>query len=454
MSSRTYVPWNTPLAIPRYGDPPKQHPYDVLILKHFPHEDVTALFAEGDFDKIYERASLLESIIEPPPQVPWPLPPPRSPEKMEQGVEAWRARALNAIRSRLISYSYDNPELEKHAHLDVSHRPSHHALLIPELVENIIRQATPITQLTAWSVCKVWQATVEFILKRQYRSYNSCSPVEHGQPVIQLQLCVQPSAQEITDTVRSIRMAAPRGLIDDNPDPFYPAYFSQSCMLPRYIYDALRQDYSGQFHLAPHLPLDPNEPQWLDLSQFKINAYLEALLPGRVCSHLGRWDIALRPGLEQHRLFHNPLTDSAFTQFVAPMYITEPPCKALVIYADLHFEKTEPRRLVRVVDTDGIKIGQLLAELQKHCNEATIPWKSALKRMEEEITLTHWTEFACRKQKDMPWNCYIAPRLMVFLEHSVPENSPTTLAEEVYKAGELGLDDSYAKQWAEVMESP
>jgi hypothetical protein len=454
MSPPIHGPWYIPVVIPRYDDPPIPHPHDVLILKHFPHEDITALFAEGDFDKLYSLASRLEAFKERPPQVLWPLPPPRSRYIMKQGVEAWRIKALNSINSRLGSYSDNNPELEKHAHLDVSHRLSHHALLVPELVENIIRQTTPITQLTAWSVCKVWQATVEFILRRQNRSYNPCSPVEYGQPVIKSQLCVQPSAQEITDTVRSIRNAAPRGLFDDNPDPFYSAYFSQSRMLPRYIYDLIRQDYNDQFHLAPHLPLDSNEPQWLDLSQFKINAYLDALLPGRVCSHLGRWDIALRPGLEQHRLLYNPLTDSAFSQLVAPMYITEPPCKALVIYADLHYEKTEARRLARIVDTDGIKIGQLLAELQKHCNEATIPWKSALKRMEKEITQTQWTEFACRKQKDMPWNCYTAPRLMVFLDHSVQGNIPTTLAEEVYKAGELGLDDSYAKQWAEVMETP
>jgi hypothetical protein len=76
-------------------DASKYHPHDLLILKHFPEQDLPALWDVDDtYSLVYDTAWPLEEADLPPPHIPWPLPPLRPHASLKPGVEAWRRAIL------------------------------------------------------------------------------------------------------------------------------------------------------------------------------------------------------------------------------------------------------------------------------------------------------------------------------------------------------------------------
>jgi hypothetical protein len=67
----------------KHADPSKYHLHDVLIFKHFPDADVNA----SDSNSLRNQALAYEKLGVAPPQIPWPVPPPRPREELEAGVE-------------------------------------------------------------------------------------------------------------------------------------------------------------------------------------------------------------------------------------------------------------------------------------------------------------------------------------------------------------------------------
>lgn len=59
----------------------------------------------------------------------------------------------------------------------------HRALLIPEILENIIRVASPTIQWAAWYVCHSSRSTTEYIWRQQYHKPFPCEPVEYAQNI-------------------------------------------------------------------------------------------------------------------------------------------------------------------------------------------------------------------------------------------------------------------------------
>jgi hypothetical protein len=91
--------------VPMYSDDYKYYPHDVLILEHFPYEDIAALQHEEQYDAAYTRALGLESIGSPPLGFPWPLPPTRPADQLGRNIKSWKAETQRVIKTRIAAYT-------------------------------------------------------------------------------------------------------------------------------------------------------------------------------------------------------------------------------------------------------------------------------------------------------------------------------------------------------------
>jgi hypothetical protein len=168
----------------KHADPSKYRIHDVLILKHFPDADVHA----SDSNVLRNSAIAYARLEAAPPQVPWPLPPPRPREELEAGIEEWRAAALRVIDARLGLYNTN--ALASQASVYTASTAStgasavrgspHRVLGINELLEKILRDLAPSAQHAAWNVSVTWRRMMAYILLTSYRDPYHCSAVEHG----------------------------------------------------------------------------------------------------------------------------------------------------------------------------------------------------------------------------------------------------------------------------------
>jgi len=223
------------------ADPSIYHPYDALILKYFPNTD---LASRTQYRTFLDLALSFEEDGEVPPHVPWPLPPPRPREELEAGVEEWRSTVLHAIDTRLALYAHgptQSSAARPTIHSNADHHPTvgraHRALCVSEILENILRHATPSSQYAAWNVSVAWRDMIAFILKSQYRSHIPCSPVDYDQLVdIKIQW-LQPSAPEIAHTAEVVDMIS-RGA-GRHAYFYFPARLTQAHELPELTSNAI-----------------------------------------------------------------------------------------------------------------------------------------------------------------------------------------------------------------------
>ena len=418
------------------------HPHDLLIAKSFPDEDLPSIgYDSMEYLALYEISCDKERFGQEPCRIPWPLPPLRPRESQEAGVEQWRSKALQAIDSRVAMFtsaSVPQPTLDtsipQPSISPIFAGPVHRLLLIPEMLELILRQATPETQHTAWNVNRLWRSTLEHILAYQYRSCYPCPPVEYGDrirmdPNIPW---ITPSNDELALVEQEVAGASRKSL-QELTKVYYPARVAQAISLSEEAYSAIATSYERLRWKSPESnPIDQGR-RWLDLSQFKINAHIAELFGSRMEAKLGRYEIALKAGANQPCLLRGSLPDGKFSELIADMFLTEPPCKALGVYVDQPHQ-TILHRLGRICDEDGIRVGQFLDALQHHASELLSRWLAQAGTIRKGIAALHWTSFSTAEQMRQQWLHHGCPKFVILFEQTC--EGPATLTHNAYTYGE------------------
>jgi len=441
----TYTaPQDRAISLDRYDPTSPYHPHDVQILKYFPNEDLPSL-SYAKHKSLYHLAVNLEKLGIPPPSVPWPSPPPRSHDELEAGVEDWRKSALEAIDERLALLDQrqktptrylQNAPLAKRSRTGLPHR----ALVIPELLEHILRFAAPSTQCAAWYVSHSWRLTIEHIWIQQH-SPQPCEAVEYGQ-ASDVSLRWLPAAKE--DVTELERRAA---LLPQNPHwgvpaPFIPARLTQDPSILDATYHTIQAWYDHRFHGA-ELPSRAIGPRWLDFSQFRFNPHFLNLLHNRVRFKFGRCEIELQHGTPD--MFSYPLPVDTFKATIGGMFLTEPPCRTLGLYTPTYRSTAQSLHpLVRIHNTDGIRVHQFLAALQGHSVEVYGIWRDMANELRQKTADSDWTKFTTTYWRHSMWDVPGSPRFVVLLE--TMNGSKPTLAHAAFGQCEY-MHDVCEKEW-------
>ncbi|KAI4610198.1 hypothetical protein J4E83_008424 [Alternaria metachromatica] len=181
------------------ADPNKYHPSEVLLYKWYTAKQIAS---SQNRSALRASAAMREALGEVPPRVPWPLPFRRPREQLEIGVEEWRESSLRIIDQRIALYDPKSsgkrsPLATPPAKSENQNGLPHRALGIKELLEQILRYATPSAQYAAWNVSKGWRDMVRYILQTQFRIPYPCGPVEYGDAIQPDLNWLQPSDSEI-----------------------------------------------------------------------------------------------------------------------------------------------------------------------------------------------------------------------------------------------------------------
>jgi hypothetical protein len=146
---------------------------------------------------------------------------------------------------------------------------------------------------------------------------------------------------------------------------FVPARLTQCNGLNQRSNNVLQNLYDELLDEAPSLPSARDGFQWLDLNQFKMNAFVADLLQDRLEEKHGRWGISAQPGADGSLLRRDTILRWVMKNVLGPMFLTEPPSKALGVYT---LEDGQFTALTRVHDESGIKIAQFIEALpyEKH----------------------------------------------------------------------------------------
>jgi hypothetical protein len=188
--------------VPMYSDDSKYNPHDVLILKHFPDEDIAVLEHNKRYNAMYSIAQNREAFGSLPPRFPWPLPPPRPTDQLGPSIKAWQLRARDIIKERIKLYT-TKIAVEHIFASDWETRTGsstiQRTLRVAELLENILHFATPTAQLSSLQVSVLWRSTVQYLIGQAYRQPYPCQPVDHGDPVDPSLNWLRPSQDEIED---------------------------------------------------------------------------------------------------------------------------------------------------------------------------------------------------------------------------------------------------------------
>ena len=433
-----------------HADPSLYHPYDVLILKHFPDTD---LASRHHYRTSLDLALSFEKQGKVPPHASWALPPPRPREELEEGVEDWRSTILHAIDARLALYAHNltlpsstRPAITSDAPLRPTIDRAHRALHVNEILENILRHATPSSQYAAWNVSVAWRDMIAFILKSQYRSHIPCSPVDYDQLVnIKIQW-LQPSALEIAHTTevvdKVLRSAGQHTYF------YFPARLTQAHQLPELTSNAIgtlvqrKLQYFGLTY-----PRREEGRRWLDLSQIQFSPYFLDLFRDCIQLKLGRCEITVYRELEERLASQSsPLADPELGELIESMFLTQPPIKALGIYSPSNTVTGRLKSVARICNTDGIRIRDLLSGLEQVLTNAINIWRNYAQAQRKTIAEPEWTKFSYPwKKSNIRWAPGF-PKLVIFLESS--DGSTLTIPRASY----VGSEDSnelFRNEWFE-----
>jgi len=431
------------------------HPHDLLIAKYFPDEDLSSIdYDSVRYSALYVGALDEERMGREPPRIPWPLPPQRPEKHLEASVEQWRSQTLRAIDARVALFTSRSVPQHTVATKAIATKPTatkdleasapispliptHRLLLIPELLELILRQATAQVQHTAWDVNRLWRCTIEHILSTQYRSHFPCPPVEHGEPIDMAigPSWMQPSEGEIAivenqTTDDSQRAQHEHALV------CYPARITQANSLSEDAYLAIRRSYQRFGWMGASTPV-AKVPLWLDLSQFQMNAHILQLFGSRMELNLGRCEISLKAGTNQPCLLRGSLPGGRFAELIADMFLTEPVCKTLGIYMpQLHNNRL--RLISRVAQEHGIRVGHFLGTLQRHADKLLSTWQRQAEIIRQKVQNTHWASLSTEKQRLSPWIHHASPTFIVFFEPT--GGCSKTVAQRAYHHSGDSLD--------------
>ncbi|KAI4673402.1 uncharacterized protein J4E84_011127, partial [Alternaria hordeiaustralica] len=380
------------------------------------------------------------------------------------GVEEWRASALRTIDERMALF--DSPEKTSRPATrpdvsDPAHGLPHRALGVKELLEQILRELMPSTLYVAWNVSKGWRDMVSYILQTRFHSPHPCAPVDHGESIQPGLGWMQPSESEIVefqDTVDRLYQAP-------QPETFRDTFLLTARLphadkVPNSTSDIFRTLCQRQFAFlyAPggyeSLSVEAllsrvDGPRWLDLSQFEVNPYFIDRFGDCLQLTRGSFVITTKPRL-QHCLRDDALP-TGFQQLVDTMFLTNPPCKALGIYALCGdgdngiggFQLVE-----KVHRADGIRVGDFLPQIRQHIPTAIESWRHKSQDMREYIAEEKWTKFSGSGNKLQSWWGPGLPKLLVFLESA--EQPRPTFAQCTH-FGYQDYNNVFRKEWNEAV---
>jgi len=322
---------------------------------------------------------------------------------------------------------------------DTSASATRRAIAIPEMLEAILRAASPDTQLTAYRVSSSWRDMAEFVIQSTAMSstwfglHHPCDPVQYGDLIDASLDWRQPHDEEINEFERDVDNA--RQMLRDLPDQhteLNPMYFSarlsqakrltQNASDKFQIFKAHQEDLMEEGSVillrerrkrgetTPHVlttfgqPGSPNQPvahvpTWLDFTQFELNPFLTALFADgdRISVVKGRIDIVLRqePGIarvyDRHRLPN--LAD--LKALIGPMFFTSPPCKQISIgvwgggvEGRYHGQLQE---LASYNLSTGVTVNEILRLLEDNADFAVDYWdQEARLYLLSELESAHW----------------------------------------------------------------
>jgi hypothetical protein len=189
------------------------------------------------------------------------------------------------------------------------------------------------------------------------------------------------------------------------------------------------------------LPSQANRPMWLDLSQLVFNAHFVDLFSDNLQLRLGRCEIAVSHKLRDHLSTQVSSMDPFLGKILQSMFLTQPPCKALGIY--MPSRSAGGLELVgRVCNGDGIRIGHLLAELERSLFIAIQLWRVRSQAVRQNIAQSLWTSLSTPTQKNWCWVYPGFPKLVITLESTV--HTEKTLVQSTYMQTE-----DFLKMWGE-----
>jgi len=346
-------------------------------------------------------------------------------------VEAWRQQVERQVKTRISSYrctvlntqdTLPCLELSVGGYTSTEHR----MFRIPELLDAILHFAGPVAQIRALRVLKGWHRSAMAVISScntavPFRASPLCMPAEHGKLIDEdVMAPLQPSSDEMKIFELDFERVYERWGSKGSGALYFPAKCAQRRDLPGPLSETLN-------HLDSTQPSDAfpwnhrvrisreTDIYWLDLSQFEVNPYLEALFAEEHQSkhRLGRWEICLRAAASPQTLLLDPLlSNKALLDVLGSMHVTSPPCRALGIYHD-DYSKTHTNGrntlLTRIRNDQGVRISELLNALQQVAPIVLETWFKSTEWLVGEILQGHWI--------DDIWKVPGAPTIRIFLDN-------------------------------------
>ncbi|EDU42800.1 predicted protein [Pyrenophora tritici-repentis Pt-1C-BFP] len=198
------------------------------------------------------------------------------------------------------------------------------------MLETILRCASPKTQFVARNINTKWRQTIDYILGSSYRSPEPCASVQYGDAIDAQVFAVPAPDEEVKDAEQQASRLS-QMLPPEASQVSYTALITQAHSLSQSAYDAYQAVYERVWR-APAFSFSSGVRRWVDWSQFVFYPYLLQLLLGRMELEFGRCDIALKGGPGPPTAYRSPLVGANFHQLLGPMFLTQPPCKALGTY--------------------------------------------------------------------------------------------------------------------------
>jgi len=255
-----------------------------------------------------------------------------------------------------------------------------------------------------------------------FRASPLCMPAEHGKLIDEdVMAPLQPISDEMKRFDLDFERVYERWRTSKGSGALYfPAKCAQRRDLPGPLSETLNHlDSTQPSHAFPwyHRVRVSRETDifWLDLSQFEVNPYLEALFVEEHQSkhHLGRWEICLRAAASPQTLLLNSLlSNKALLEIFGSMQVTSPPCRALGIYHDDYWKTHTNGRntlLTRIRNDQGVRVSELLYALQQVAPIVLETWFKNTEWLVGEILQAHWI--------DDIWNVPGAPTIHIYLDN-------------------------------------
>ena len=394
-------------------------------------------------------------------EVPWCLQPeemPTTSDAERERLQEFRRVWLQLIDTRIASYEIipikqltpPSPLMAKSRSNSNAGSASNRVFGIAELLEKILRHANSSAHLIALSVCHKWKDVALHIMRpsnviHDFAYAYPCPPVKFGDRVPQ-QLNWLPATTEEFDYLAFEfeqnlgweRDGIYRGMLrfeeSDRPniiktvcypgritmasnatsDQIYGAKFS-------YYEQLLWNDIELDFHYhARHVHL----PKWVDVTQFRLNAYFANLIQDAFEVINGLYEISLQPSCPIDSGSTWDSLPPAAMSYLATQFITQPPVISLNVSTWIPMmDKPRVRKALHIVNVrndNGIRVSELLAAMKAASGLAVEHWKYWARLLYAAVKNGH--------PKQDFWVVDGRPKLLISLDPFVSgESSATSL---------------------------